>query len=75
MAKLERRHVPAATAIKDRRLVERIEERLRAGERLEELAARAGVSHSTLYWTRRTGMMSARTAEKLRSALGREQRA
>jgi hypothetical protein len=55
--------------VKDTKLAERVEERLLAGQRPEALAALAGVSVSTLYWVRRTGVMSTATAEKLTAVL------
>lgn len=58
--------------IKSKDLVQRIEDRLRSGVRPEELAARAGVSVSTLYWVRRAGVMSNDTANKLSAALAAE---
>ena len=60
----------ATNTIRNRDLTERIEARLRSGERPEELAARARLSVSTLYWVRRTGAMSRATAAKLTAALG-----
>ncbi len=55
--------------IHDPGLVDKIEVALGAGLRPEELAARAHISVSTLYWVRRAAVMSQATAQKLTAAL------